>query len=313
MKYNFRLIFGLIFSTIILYIANNTFASNDLITLLEIGDEFYELKNYDAAITEYQRFICFSEEHPYKFYAYYKLGLAHSNLNQLNYSNDYFKKSIRKTSNLKLKSHIRFNLANGLFQNKEYDLAIMEYLKLSISKESKTKIDISPLLIGLCLTFQQNWKNAKKYFSLFKENQSSNSEITKSINQIDLEIDKMIKSPEKKSPVTAKWLSTFLPGLGQIYTGNIMPGLNSFSLNGLNTYYLFNTLEKSNYRDVVLIFFVLWLRYYQGNREKAEKFAHDINTEYKNKTLEHISYYVIDIIESTPNIYPEIKLQSIYK
>ncbi len=308
MKFSFKSKFGLIFSFILINANVQILASDNLLSIIELGDQFYKYENYDVAITEYQRYIYFSGKDPYKFYAYYKAGLAYKKLNKTNNSRGLFKKSIQLAPDQELKNYIRYQLAISLLAQKHYDLAIMEFLKLSHSKNVKEFADISKLLLGLTFTYQHNWLKAKQQFANFNNSNISNSEIGEHMRQIDLKIDQMIEKPEKKSLATAKWLSTFLPGLGQIYTENILIGLNALGLNSLTTYYLIHTIEIANYRDVALIFTIIWLRYYQGNRENAEILAKDANTEFYNNAVKNISLNALKVINNLSDKSTEIDL-----
>ena len=50
------------------------------IELLQLGDYLYINQNYEASVTEYWRFLCFHPNHPYTFYAYYKAGMAYTQI-----------------------------------------------------------------------------------------------------------------------------------------------------------------------------------------------------------------------------------------
>ena len=44
---------------------------------LDLGDLLFTLENYDAAITEYKRFLFFNADHPQTGEAQFKIGLAY--------------------------------------------------------------------------------------------------------------------------------------------------------------------------------------------------------------------------------------------
>jgi hypothetical protein len=76
---------------------------------------------------------------------------------------------------------------------------------------------------------------------------------------------------------TAKILSTILPGMGQFYTGNYLNGVGSLLWNVLSGYFTINALSNERIFDGIVISNFLWLRFYKGNLENAEKFAIDEN------------------------------------
>ena len=76
-----------------------------------------------------------------------------------------------------------------------------------------------------------------------------------------------------KSPKAAKWLSTFLPGFGQIYCGEWRDGINALAINSLTSYLLIDALLEQRFQDLIISHLTLFDRYYRGNRQNAEKAA----------------------------------------
>ena len=64
-------------------------------------------------------------------------------------------------------------------------------------------------------------------------------------------------------------LSSIIPGLGQAYCGHWLEGLNALLLNSLNCYLTINNLINERYVTGTLVFFLLYQRYYSGNRHHA--------------------------------------------
>lgn len=74
----------------------------------------------------------------------------------------------------------------------------------------------------------------------------------------------------------ARMLSTFLPGLGQMYAGDWMDGLNALALNGgLAAWTLTSALQGNASRSAFAL--MLFIRFYQGNRLNAQQAAGDYN------------------------------------
>jgi hypothetical protein len=81
------------------------------------------------------------------------------------------------------------------------------------------------------------------------------------------------KKISKISPKKAKVLSMIMPGLGQLYVGDVKNGLNSFLLStgllalGLRSAFINNPL------DAAIATLPWFQRYYQGGYKKAELIA----------------------------------------
>ena len=93
-----------------------------------------------------------------------------------------------------------------------------------------------------------------------------------------------------RSPRKAKWLSTILPGTGQIYAGRIGSGLASMALNGLFFYTTGRSLAKKRWVDA-LFFYLIGSRFYRGGRQNAERFAWEANRRIEAEFIETLGRY----------------------
>jgi len=89
----------------------------------------------------------------------------------------------------------------------------------------------------------------------------------------------------RRSPQLAKWLSTFLPGSGQIYCGKIGQGLISAILNGTLGYLTIKAIRDQRYYEGSALYLFVWSRYYWGSRYNAERFAIMYNEKKKREYL----------------------------
>ena len=79
-----------------------------------------------------------------------------------------------------------------------------------------------------------------------------------------------------RSPRAAKWLSTALPGTGQMYAGRAASGVVSLGLNAGFFYFLARAVSDERWVDALFIY-VAGSRFYWGGRENAGKFAETRN------------------------------------
>jgi hypothetical protein len=90
------------------------------------------------------------------------------------------------------------------------------------------------------------------------------------------------------SESTAQWLSTFVPGLGQLYVGDFKNALNALALNSLLFYWGTDLLVSHKYFDSVIEFSGVFLRYYLGNRYRAAELAREKNEKKQHDQAETI-------------------------
>lgn len=278
------LFFGLIFSFAPLP-CFSVQSQNNFHDLLSVADRYYNSEDYDASITEYWRLLFFYPQHPYIFYAYYKAGMAHARLNEWDEATKLLRYGLQHTSDTRLRNRVRYQLAITLLAQQKMDLARLELFKLANSKPTTIVTKGATFLLGLVLTVGGDWQAASDFFSRVRINSPQEGEFNETIRNIKLLLEKANRKRQKKSPSLAKWLSTFLPGSGQVYAGEPLNGLNALALNSMNTYFLWKAGRRKSFRDTLLIFSLLWYRYYQGNRLHAEEAALNANQAYTEQLL----------------------------
>ena len=107
-----------------------------------------------------------------------------------------------------------------------------------------------------------------------------------SMHQLKILSDSVVE--EKYSVTFAKVISYILPGSGQFYTGNYLSGLMSLGWNILTGYLTINSFIEDRVFDGIVIGNLLWLRFYNGNVQNAEKFAKEKNIEIANEALRYL-------------------------
>ncbi|NOX18577.1 MAG: hypothetical protein GXO87_09900, partial [Chlorobi bacterium] len=149
---------------------------------------------------------------------------------------------------------------------------IRELEKEELTNEKKAELNYWR---GWSFMLADKWDSAYVYFSLTDEGKEL-AEFSKIV------ID------EKYSVTFAKVISYFLPGAGQIYTGNYVSGLLSLGWNALFGYFTINAFVSDRVFDGIVVGSLLWLRFYRGNIQNAEKFAVEKNILIANNILDYI-------------------------
>ncbi len=96
-----------------------------------------------------------------------------------------------------------------------------------------------------------------------------------------------------RSPQVARWLSSILPGSGQIYAGATSSGINSLAINAAFGSLTVSEIVAGSYLQGGVVFLFLWNRYYFGGIFNAERTAITQNrTEYDRAIYTLINTYL---------------------
>jgi len=268
-------------SLIALFFNSNSFSQNEFQKQLKIqfdfAKELYNKEEYFDAITELKRLIFFDKEKEYSYSANeligetYKMGAKFSDAIQ------YFTLAvIHSTNNEELfNSKIEIIRVNILRRTIDRALSLLDSLD-SDKRFSNKKIDIS-YWRGWAYIFEDKWNKAAQEFNKV----DSDHELKKLSEQVE---------NSKYSVAEAKILSFIFPGAGQFYTGNYISGILSFGWNLLWGYITINSFIKDRIFDGIVVGELLWLRFYRGNLQNAEKFAEEKNKEISNKALNFLQF-----------------------
>jgi TM2 domain-containing membrane protein YozV len=251
--------------------------------VLELADKFSDSGFYDEAITEYERYIHFDSPEKDISYAYYKIGLAYRNLHNLEASSHALEASAQAASSDSSRDERKIDIAVNNIARGRYNEAKFLLLKLlSFSKNPEIRRK-SALFLGIANLYTFQWEPAKDALKIYFD-EGGNAKFAH-------EVDTLLSLAENlnyKSPATAKWLSTFIPGAGQIYAGNPGDGINAMILNGSIIYFIVYKLLKEEYGNAYIIYFFLFRRYYFGNIYHAGKEAIGYNKNLNEETADSI-------------------------
>ena len=243
---------------------------------LALGSHFFTLGNYDAAITEYKRFLFF---HP----ADHRTGEMYRNIAQAYRAQGSWQDAItairaamQHASNQDKKSEYRLELAVLFIATQRYDFGRMELIKV-VARNPSTSLHRRALFLqAVALIYQFRWDEARKVLHGYTGDEKLNGLLVEAVNL-----------PRKSSKV-AKVLSTILPGAGQIYAGNWRSGLNALVLNGLLGFLTVDAVLDRHYVDAATWGGSVFLRYYRGNIFRAEEAVKQFNLQESRRTSEAI-------------------------
>ena len=244
-------------------------------TQFNLAKEIYNKEEYFDAITELKRLLFFDKENQYAYSANkligesYKKGAKFSDAIQY-----FFIAGLHASSNQQL-----FNTKIGIVKINILRRTISRAFTLLDSLETDERFVSKKNEItywrGWAYIFDDKWDRAAEEFSKI----NSGMELKKISEKVE---------NERYSVLKAKILSFIIPGAGQFYTGNYISGILSLGWNLLWGYITVNAFIENRIFDGIAVGELLWLRFYRGNLQNAEKFAEEKNRELSNKTMEYL-------------------------
>jgi TM2 domain-containing membrane protein YozV len=233
--------------------------------------KLYSEENYFDAITEFKRLLFFDMTRKYSYRGNMLIGQCYRMGGFYDNAIEYFNRGEMsggdreeiysaiieavKTNILRRTASRAFSLLNRLESEEYYNNKVREihYWR------------------GWAHLFNDEWKKGEEEFI-----KSGNNELAR-----------LAGETEKKfySVTLARLLSVFIPGGGQFYAKEYLSGLLSLGWNVLTGYFTVNAFIEERVLDGFLVANFLWLRFYMGNIQNAEKFAVERNNEIKNEAL----------------------------
>ena len=266
---------------LLLFTVATVFASDPAVNL---GDHLFALKNYDAAITEYKRFLFFNPDHPQVSEAQFKIGLAYRAQEGWAEAVEAMIAAVQLTTETELQAERRVALAVTLIASGAYNLALVELIKVEMQSQSAQLRQRARFLRGIAYLYQFKWEQARSVFQAYFDG-------IPGVGDVATEIDTLFLAPlnrPRKLEKAARLLATLLPGLGQAYAGDWKSGLNALLLNGLLGYVTLDAAIERDYDDALLSFYFLFYRYYSGNRYRAGQAAQAFNERENRRYVDRI-------------------------
>lgn len=255
--------------------------SQNITETLNLADNCYKNQNFDDALYYYQRVLYFGNK-KYKEKSYMKIAKCYYEQNHNSKAYEYYGFAYSSCEDDSLKKEILFKKVMTLLHEGSYKFALVELYDLQVSNESfyfsKKKELYFTVTFFMLEDFVQSQIHAYNYFNF--NDLTKFSEIKRLYKLNDL--------AGKKSKKRVSVMSTVIPGLGQLYTGDYRNSVNSFLLTstllGLGVYVGYNY----GILNSVVSVFPWFYRYYAGGKKKAKIVAKNKIDEKRQKILESI-------------------------
>ena len=255
-----------------------TFAVRVILPQARLEDQLNKAKilfsqgEYFNSITELKRLVFFDSNRRYSYTANELIGECYKNGAKFSDALNYFTRAEIDaiTQEDIYKCRINIIRINILRRTTGRALSLLDTLEKDFRFSKKQK-EIN-YWRGWAYIFADEWNKASNQFAKI----SSEHELMKLCDSID---------NQKYSVIKAKLLSYFIPGAGQFYTGNYFSGILSLGWNLLWGYTTISAFQANRIFDGIMVGDLLWLRFYNGNNQNAEKFAIEKNLEISNGAL----------------------------
>ena len=251
-----RVVFSVLAAALSLFCGRKAIGED---TPLSMGSHFFKLGNFDAAITEYKRFLFFHPADPRTAETYRNIGIAYQEQGHWGEAVAAMRTAVQHASNPEEKSKYRLELAVIFIAAKDYDLGRLELIKARMRNPSAPVHRHALFLEAIALIYQFRWAEAGEVLRNYTTDE-----------KLDTLLENAVNAPQKSARL-AKVLSAILPGAGQVYAGNWRSGLNAFALNGVLGYLTVDAVLERHYVDAALWAGVIFSRYYRGNIYRAEE------------------------------------------
>ena len=232
----------------------------------------YSHGEYFSTITELKRLIFFDKDRKYSFTSNELIGECYKKGAKFSDALNYFTRAeiAAATPEDVYKCRINMIRINILRKTTNRALSLLDTIEKDVRfSEKHNEIYYWR---GWTYIFADEWDKASDQFARI----SNENELKKFCDSTD---------NQKYNVLEAKLLSYFIPGAGQIYTGNYLSGILSLGWNILWGYTTITAFQADRIFDGIMVADLLWLRFYNGNNQNAEKFAIEKNVEISNNAL----------------------------
>jgi len=255
----------------ILLLPLKSFAQFDLSNQFEYCKKLFNEEKYYDSITELKRLLFFDKKNLYGYSANFMIGESYKEGAKFSDAILYFTLAEINAKDSMQISNSKIEIIRSNILRKTFIRALQLLDSLSSAKRFATEQQIN-YWRGWAYALNDKWGKAA--------NSWGKVDSAKSLTQLAQKVE------DEKYPVTfVKALSYIIPGAGQIYTGNYLSGLLSLGWNILSGYLTINAFAENRIFDGFVIGNLLWLRFYNGNLQNAEKFAKEENLKIANSAL----------------------------
>ena len=262
-------------------------------SLLRYADSLFNHGDYKSSILEYKRLLFYHPDTGVTDFVRYRIAQGYYYQEDSEKAQQMLGELTKIHPNSPLYFHAQLMLGKSYFDADDYATARIISSRIIHAEANEQLSAQAQYLRGWCYVHERNWLKGIAEFRKVRRFQPDTSLSVVSNQLADATLANIplpLKSPER-----AQWLSTFFPGVGQIYAGQFRNGLISTVVNAAFLYLAADATRDERYVDAVGISLVgSW--FYWRNRSSAKALA-----------AEHNRELAIDLIRELKKISVEIE------
>jgi tetratricopeptide (TPR) repeat protein len=257
---------------------------------LRMGDQLVEKGALDQAITEYKRVLFLNRDEEIISSVHAKIASCYRAQQRWPEVIFHLRRSIQTASSLREIEEREFDLVTALLasgRDNEAELHLLRLREFSVLDERRVS-----LYLTVTYTYRGQWEKAiEQLHRAFPAGDTADVGLGEQVEQLELLFNEALVTP-RKSPSGAAWLSTAVPGAGQLYAGDPWDALNAFVVNACLVTLILVAVEYEWYLEGAILLLYPLRRYYLGNRQNARLAAERRNLvvgeRYRQQLLDRI-------------------------
>jgi tetratricopeptide (TPR) repeat protein len=226
------------------------------------ADELYKEKSFQNALEVYSRVLFFDTAQIFSSQIYPTIAESYYQTMQYNQANQYFDLAYNVSNDASEKNGYLLKKISGYLILQQIDYAEIDFLSLDSTALTEVQKEEKDVFDAIITFAKGDYIKAKSAFLHITKDSLA-------VESLFLKNDKV----SKISPKKAKNMSRIIPGLGQLYAGDVKNGLNSFLLTGGLVALGLRAAILNSVFDAAFAAGPWIQRYYKGGYTKAETIA----------------------------------------
>lgn len=270
-------------ATVSLLIALTVFATGGVTAEMTHADQLFEAGDYRAARLAYKRLLFYQPDTDFRDVADYRIAQSYYYQDRPVRAMTLFREFLDVHPNSPFRLESQFMIGQLHFDAGEYSLARTALFELLHTGAGTEVAAAAHYLRGWCYVRTGDWNKAIAELRRVDTRQAGASQA----KNAPLLADQLLERTPlpHKSPKVAGWLSTLVPGSGQLYAGRVKEGILAAALSGTFIYLAVDAIRERRYVDCAGVSLVGW-HFYWGNRTDAQRFAAEYNTFHERELIE---------------------------
>ena len=265
------------------------------------AEHLFDQRAYHSAVLEYKRLLFYHPDISKADLARYRIGLSYYRQGNRELARQQFEEVTQNFPNSPLNLQAQLMLGRTYFDAKNYSTARSTFFSVVSADGGGETAAQAQYLRGWCYIHEQAWFKAIAEFRTVQQLQPDTP-----LSQVSTRLADMTYANTPlpfKSSRLAEWMSTFLPGAGQIYAGRLENGLISGAVNAAVCYLLVDSILDERYVDAVGICLV-GSRFYMDSRVNARGWTIEHNRRLEADFIRQLKQQVQD--NTPPDFQPKL-------